>query len=625
MTPTAPAQQSGEVNRRHRTTAGIVLASVVMFTVVAILTLTSIHSIAHGHDTVSRISERRAVVTWSDSLMRGLIAADREIERQVKAGAVSTKRIEGMLAPIAPATLTTLRDAASHQDSFPVPVASLIDAAQAQQAIFRRVLFLSVQGERDQALALLDGAEAATALARTEAASDAVSAAVAASRTNWAEQEQQAGETNFWIILLTGGVGLLGVLAGTALLLRSVETWSTLDGNLVRAQSALARSEQTRNSFLQVVGHDLRQPLQAIGLFAAGLERRITESNSRQLLDGLSSAAASMNRMLSGLMEISRLDAGAMKVELAVVSLDSVLDPIRGEFAAIAQAKGIALLIPPSPLVVYTDPTMLESILRNLVSNAVRYTQSGGVELMCEAHHDQIAITVSDTGLGIPEADLEAVFQDFFRVTGNDRPREGLGLGLGIVRRMSGLLEVPISVSSTVDKGTKFSLTLPLVANAAAELAAPTKTASLATMAPELFLAGKHVLLVDDDEAVRQGLNSELSARGMLVTTSASSTQTCALFERQGAADDGSEFDMVLMDRDLQSEMSGTELLDHLAARYGVMLPALIISGTADFRVVLDLQESGYPWLAKPVSMPVLLREMQRVIQHERPDVSLRG
>jgi CheY-like chemotaxis protein len=111
----------------------------------------------------------------------------------------------------------------------------------------------------------------------------------------------------------------------------------------------------------------------------------------------------------------------------------------------------------------------------------------------------------------------------------------------------------------------------------------------------------------------------------MLVTTSASSTQTCALFERQGTADDGGEFDLVLMDRDLHNEMTGTELLDHLAARYGVMLPALIISGTADFRVVLDLQESGYPWLAKPVSMPVLLREMQRVIQHERPDVSLRG
>ena len=604
-------------------TTGIVLASVAMFTVVAILTLTSIHSIAHGHDSVSRINDRRALMNWSEALMRGVGAADREIERQVKANAVSTKRIEGMLAPIAPAALTTVRETATHQDLFPAPVATLIDAALAQQAIFRRVLFLSVQGERDQALALLDGAEATATRARAEAASDALAAAVTASRTNWDEQEKLSGQTNFWVMLLTGGLGLLGVLAGTALMLLSVETWGTMGGKLARTQTALARSEQTRNSFLQVVGHDLRQPLQAIGLFAAGLERRTTDANARQLLEGLTSAAASMNRMLSGLMEISRLDAGVMKVELAVVPLDSVLGPIRGEFAAIAQAKGIALLIPPSPLVVYTDPIMLESILRNLVSNAIRYTQSGGVELLCEASHDQIIVSVSDTGLGIPETDLETVFQDFFRVAGTDRPREGLGLGLGIVRRMAGLLEVPISVASTVGKGTRFNLTLPLVANAAAEETVPAVAATGSTMAPELFLAGKHVLLVDDDEAVRQGLCTELSARGMLVTTSASSTQTCALFDNQDAPADGGDFDMVLMDRDLHNEMTGTELLDHLAARYGVMLPALIISGTTDFRVVLDLQESGYPWLAKPVSMPVLLREMQRVIQHERAEVSL--
>ena len=288
-----------------------------------------------------------------------------------------------------------------------------------------------------------------------------------------------------------------------------------------------------------------------------------------------------------------------------------------------ALSKGLELFIPASPLGVHTDPIMLESILRNLVSNAVRYTRRGRIDVTCEAEGGRVAVTVADTGIGIPAADLENIFQDFFCVAGAGRSAEGLGLGLGLVRRMAGLLDLPIRVTSSVGVGTSFILSIAAAKVLPPELALHGDAGPVEEVQPETALAGKRVLLVDDDEGLRRLLRSELQARGMLVTVASDPGHVCALFS--AGQDDGERggaslttplaeplFDIVLMDRDLQSTMTGPELLDHLAVRYGVMLPALVLSGTMDFRVIQELQESDYPWLAKPVPMPVLLREMQR-------------
>lgn len=383
---------------------------------------------------------------------------------------------------------------------------------------------------------------------------------------------------------------------------------------IVVAGETLARSERMRIRFLEVVSHDLRQPLQTIELFSAGLERRQTDAESRPMLQGIRFSLATMRRMLSGLLDISRLDSHAVAARLGDVAMMDILAPIAAEFAPLAQARGLSFEVADDTAIVRTDRVMLDCVLRNIISNAVRYTLAGAVRVNCHASDGDLAIMVSDTGPGIAESELGRIFQEFYRVSSTAASSEGIGLGLAIVRRMVNLLDVSLEVSSTVGAGTRFTLTVPLARGGARNVVAEAQhdegiSASEPGKQAALALAGARVLVVDDDDAIRTGLGRELAARGMEVTAVESCSAARALF----ASDTPRQFDIALVDRDLGSGLTGPELLDHLAADLGVAIPALVLSGTADFRVIAQLHDGDYPWLAKPVDIDVLLREMGRL------------
>ena len=384
------------------------------------------------------------------------------------------------------------------------------------------------------------------------------------------------------------------------------QRWVLLD-HLALSRSAIGSAQRTRSRFLQAVGHDLRQPSQALALFVAGLERRTKDPQLAPMIEGLKSSLASLGRMLTGLMDMARLDGGTIEARVADVVLDDILDPIRTEFDQIASAKGLALTVSPAPLAVRTDAVMLECILRNLVSNAVRYTARGCVTVICEQDGKKVLIKVSDTGPGIAALDQGQIFQEFYRAPATARATDGLGLGLTIVARMIDLLaETSISLHSAVGQGSTFTITAPLgsvrpvVVDAVRPAAAPQ---------PRQQLAGASILLVDDDDTIRASLAAEFEASGMSVASFASPSAVLAAFEHEQAG----PFDVALVDLDLRGDLTGPELLDRLALTFGVVMPAIVLSGTNDFDKIRELEEGDYPWLAKPVDMALLLREMARV------------
>ena len=576
--------------------AGLVIACITGIAVSATLIMMSVSALSHAYDTSAWMMQTRQAmltVTSAANDLLGMQADARAIwERGAGQGDVSGAVPADLgRSPLAKLDVPFEDQVAAAIEKLPAnarpPARRLQDSVRVQRTALQLGAQLAAGGQAQQALDLFKGPlswEQITLLRdQRNIVTNMTSVGIAERTTNEARWRGFA----FWVVLLGGGLGFLAVLAATVAGMLGLERRHALERMLARAQAALARSERTRNAFLQVVGHDLRQPLQAIGLFATGLERRLPNNDSSQLLEGMRSAAASMNRMLSGLMDVSRLDAGATAIEVTSLRLEALLEPIRSEFSAIALSKGLDFDIPECTLVVETDAIMLESILRNLVSNAVRYTRRGRVELACGIDEDHVVITVADTGIGIPEADLDNIFQDFFTVAGSGRSAEGLGLGLGLVRRMTVLLGVSLKVTSSVGVGTRFSLTVPLSRTVPVDLVPIFMPPVIAP--PEQSLAGLRVLVVDDDEALRRLLHEELQSRGMLVTTAAEPDEVCEMFERgwvggrRGYDADASVFDVILMDRDLQSTMTGPELLDHLAARFGLALPALILSGRPTF------------------------------------------
>lgn len=369
------------------------------------------------------------------------------------------------------------------------------------------------------------------------------------------------------------------------------------------ARDAAVTANLAKSRFLATASHDLRQPLHAMNLFISALRRRVSGDEAMQLVDGMASATTSMQAMFNSVLDVTKLEAGAVTPALADIFVEPVLARLRASFDGPATAKGLALDIPRTDAQVHSDPVLLESVLRNLLSNAVRYTRRGEVSLTCETIDTVVRIEVCDTGVGIPASEQERIFEEFHRLSSAGSAERGLGLGLAIVRRLADLLGIGIEVTSEVGIGSVFALTVSQAASAVEAEVAPREVLNP--------LIGRRLLLVEDDPLVRDALRREVIDWGAVPLIASSVEETLALLTESEPPE------LAIVDRDLGGKVDGPGLLDLLREQFRLTIPAVIVTGATDPDALTALRNSGYQWITKPIDAGVLERTVGELLQRD--------
>jgi PAS domain S-box-containing protein len=368
------------------------------------------------------------------------------------------------------------------------------------------------------------------------------------------------------------------------------------------AKETAERADLAKSKFLAAASHDLRQPLQALFFVSSALPRHVQGAAGRELLTRLDQGLDALKDLLDGLLDVSRLDAGAVRPELAAVPLGPLVEAIVAAYAPAAAAKGLTLSVaPPCDLVVCTDPTLLGRIVRNLVENAIRYTARGEIRLGCHAAGDGVRIKVADTGIGIPPEHLERIWEEFHQVGNPERDRsQGLGLGLAIVQRLADLLGHTVEVSSRPGEGSVFSVLVPMAA-----VVGPPAAARAAGAAAG---AGRLALAVDDDAIVLMGLETMLTEGGYEVLSARSAEEAVAVLERVGRTPD-----VVVSDYRLRGGQVGTECVRRVRAFLGTAVPGVILTGETAPAAVSDIAAHGLGIAHKPITA----HQMHAVIERQ--------
>ena len=381
---------------------------------------------------------------------------------------------------------------------------------------------------------------------------------------------------------------------------------------LGRLYHQLELANLAKSRFLAAASHDLRQPLHALNLF---LDQRRSETDQveRSRLDAqIDAAVAAMNELFNSLLDISKLDAGVLAPSISEFPVDHLLKRIETTFVATARESGLRLRVVSSRAWIRSDFILLERILLNLVSNAVRYTERGGVVIGCRHRNGRLRIDVCDSGIGIPEDQRRNIFGEFYQLDGGEKDRRGgLGLGLAIVDRLCGLLGHPIELTSSVGRGSRFSVLVP---------SAPAGTAQAPLDVPRALVDSEHgklVMVIDDDELVRDGTRGLLKSWGCLVVTAESEDAAMAKL-----ADHGRRPDLIISDYHLAQGKAGFELIDRLRRACGAQIPAFLISGDTAPERLREASASGYYLLHKPV-LPITLRSVvSQLLKNQQGEVA---
>ncbi len=359
---------------------------------------------------------------------------------------------------------------------------------------------------------------------------------------------------------------------------------------------------RAKSRFLAAASHDLRQPTHALGMFIARLGQLPLDLPTRQLVGNVEASVRAMQDLLDDLLDVSRLDAGAVSVNVKPVSLQTVLHAVHAALEPFAAQKALRLRFRPTALWVMTDAVLLQRIAMNLVHNALRYTNSGAVLVACRPSVDgqTVRLEVWDSGVGISKENQEDVFKEFYQVgnTGRDRAY-GLGLGLNIVQRSAALLGHTLGLRSTLGRGSRFTVTLPRTQPAAQQ------DKPLADAPALVTLVGTRVLLIEDDNNARLAVTDLLESWGCTVYSGASALAAMASHERH------SDWDVILTDYRLPDGDNGLVVIERLRAYAGRTVPACLMSGDTDSGLMQAAKEAGLPLLHKPVR-PAKLRSLLR-------------
>jgi signal transduction histidine kinase/FixJ family two-component response regulator len=374
---------------------------------------------------------------------------------------------------------------------------------------------------------------------------------------------------------------------------KSAELQRALD-DMRQARDEAEAADRAKSSFLAVASHDLRQPAHALGLYVAALRTEELTAEQYELTQRMSDSVSALDAMFNALLDISRMDAGAVVAEVGALDLESMLHRVAGDFAGEAAAKRLRFSTRVSKAAAgmraRSDPVLLERIVRNLLGNAVKYTHAGGVLLACRLRAGQWRIEIRDTGPGIRTELHERIFEEFFQVDGAEREQAGgLGLGLSIVRKLAHLLGHPLTLRSVVGRGSCFVLTVPATTEAARRPEPVIQVGSL---------QGLGVGVIDDDPEVRDSMAVLLGRWGCKVLVGETADE---LIERAGEFA-RERLQVLVVDLQLRGGRSGIDAIAAVTRARGARCPTLILSGAAAPERLAQLRASGFEWLTKPVA-----------------------
>ncbi|HEY8242737.1 MAG TPA: ATP-binding protein, partial [Casimicrobiaceae bacterium] len=358
----------------------------------------------------------------------------------------------------------------------------------------------------------------------------------------------------------------------------------------VEARAAAEAANRGKSQLLAAASHDLRQPLHALGLFVAALAKRVRDDELRPLVASVRGALGGLEAQFAQLIDLSRLEAGALEPRRERVPLAPLFDKLAHEFGVEAASRGLSLAFVPTRLAVESDAQLLERMLRNLCANALRYTPRGGVVVGARRRGSRVAIEVVDSGVGIAPEHRERVFDEFFQVPRrDDQPRVvGMGLGLAIVRRFAALLDHRLTLASEPGHGSRFAIVAPRAADAAP--LRPHRASAAVS------LSGACIAVIDDDPAAVEGVRALFSTLGAEI---AGGAHADAVLEALGAVERYP--DLIVADLRLGAGASGLAAIARLRDELGERVPALVVSGDTGASAAREVRAAGFLLLPKPV------------------------
>jgi Na+/proline symporter/signal transduction histidine kinase/ActR/RegA family two-component response regulator len=371
-----------------------------------------------------------------------------------------------------------------------------------------------------------------------------------------------------------------------------------LNAELERAKAEADDANVSKTRFIAAASHDILQPLNAARLYVTSLIERQEAGADGSLVQNIDASLEAVEEIFTALLDISRLDTGAMKPELTDFRISELLQRLEVEFAPLAREKGLDLIFMPCSLAVHSDRRLLRRLLQNLVSNAIKYTPKGTVMVGCRRRGGKLRVEVYDTGIGIPHAKRRAVFKEFHRLDQGARVARGVGLGLSIVERIARVLDCELALKSNVGRGSRFSVEVP---RASAAIVEPMVHA--VPKAATGQLAGTVVLCVDNERTILDGMQTLLGGWGCRVLTAADLTEALARLEGSGLEPDG-----LLVDYHLDGD-DGIGAIAELRRRHGRDLGAILVTADRSLRVREEARAAGVQVLNKPVK-PAALRAL---------------
>ena len=373
-----------------------------------------------------------------------------------------------------------------------------------------------------------------------------------------------------------------------------------------KQQAELANIAKSR--FLAVASHDLRQPLQTLALLQGLIAKSVADDRSRKLVKRLDETLSSMSDMLNTLLDINQIEAGVVRSKIIPFKIEDILVKLRHEFTYVARAQGLQLHVVDCGLVIESDPHLLEQMIRNLLSNALKYTRHGKILVGCRRHDDRLSLEVWDTGLGIPKKELKSIFDEYHQVDNAAREKSmGLGLGLSIVQRLGMLLGHPVTVQSIFGKGSSFAIDVA-IAKTTIAMASPAVTDAPKSPIASPVRVGR-ILIVDDDPDILELLDLSLKEAGH--TTLLASDAIAALTLLNG---NKNLPNLVLTDFNLPNGMTGLQLAAKVRNKIGQTLPVIILTGDISTQTIRNIADEGCVHLNKPINVSALASTIQSIL-----------